>query len=202
MKQELAGKINHLSKGRIDPQKGLEACGSPQIYLDVLKDFALAAEAKMEELSDYLKNGDIEGFVVKVHALKSTARFLGAEAFSEMAWDLEERGASLEAAELEELSGRLLEEYGFLANAVKDALPGDQAACHALISEQALQNALKAIRELAEKFDFDQIDYIMGRLGEYELPEGFSEDFHILKCHVTDVDRDGIIDCLSRLQRN
>ncbi len=189
----LPGTIIALGISDIDPEEGILACGSEEIYENVVTDFVTGAEGKMQELSDYLKQDERENFIIKVHALKSTARFLGAAGFSRMAKLLEEEGPSLGKEELNQRADALLERYSFLSSALRKALPGEEDAKKPLISEQALGNALCAISELAEDFNFDEIDFIMERLEKYALPEHFQETYCRLKSYVTDVARDDII---------
>ena len=189
----LLDNIRALGIPDIDPEAGVNACGSEEIYANVVTDFVTGAQGKMQELSDYLKQDERENFIIKVHALKSTARFLGAAGFSKMARLLEEEGPSLEKEELSKRADDLLERYEVLSEALKGVLPGEDDSQKPMISEKAIRNALSAILELAEDFNFDEIDFIMERLDRYALPEQFQETYSRLKSYVTDVARDDII---------
>ena len=191
MRKEWEG-LRERSEGRIDPEAGLDACGDEAVYANVLTDFALGAQGKISELRGFLKADDRENFVIRVHALKSTARFLGALDLSEKAAFLEEQGKAMSKQELLEKGEVLLSEYALLGQCVEEAVRRETGSLP-LISPHALNNALFAIKELAEEFNFDEIDYIMERLEGYSFPEEFAGAFKQLKCDVTDVARDDII---------
>ena len=198
MREDLFKLLTGESKGQIDPEAGLGACGSEEAYVNVLSDFTLGADRKISELKGFLASGDLENYIIKVHALKSTARFLGANGFSEMARELEEQGKAMDKKELADKSDALFSCYAFLSEAVKKSLPGEDEY-RPMISRKTLSNALSAIRDRVEDFDFDQVDYLMERLAGYQMPEDFLEEYRFLQSCVTDVARDAIIEFLDSM---
>lgn len=76
----------------IEVTAGLRNCGSVKGYLSVLSVFHKTAKAKEEEIRRLYETGDVKGYTVKVHALKSSARIIGAGRLSGLARDLEEAG--------------------------------------------------------------------------------------------------------------
>ena len=76
----------------IDISQGISNCGDENSYLFVLKMFHETAGEKADEIKTLADGGDYENYTIKVHALKSTARIIGANELSEMARRLEEAG--------------------------------------------------------------------------------------------------------------
>ncbi|MBQ7198397.1 MAG: response regulator, partial [Selenomonadaceae bacterium] len=58
--------------------EGMEHCGGCAAYLDALTVFANSVTAGAKEIAEFYRQGDIKNYTVKVHALKSSARVIGA----------------------------------------------------------------------------------------------------------------------------
>lgn len=84
----------------IDSAKGLGYCAdSPEIYCEMLTMFCEMREASGEELAEYLKAGDWKKYTIKVHALKTNARSIGAGLMGELCYELELAGKKIQAGE-------------------------------------------------------------------------------------------------------
>ncbi len=62
----------------IDVALGIKNNRDADSYRTLLKVFYESAGEKAEELEKYLENGDENSYTIKVHALKSSARIVGA----------------------------------------------------------------------------------------------------------------------------
>jgi signal transduction histidine kinase/CheY-like chemotaxis protein/HPt (histidine-containing phosphotransfer) domain-containing protein len=76
----------------VDINAGINACGNEEIYKDVVIQFRESIEDKVHEIMLSLDTQDYRTYTVLVHALKSSARLVGALELSEMAKSLEEAG--------------------------------------------------------------------------------------------------------------
>ena len=74
-----------------------------------------SAEKKAEEIEKYWAAGDIKNTTVKVHALKSASRSIGALELGEFAARLEKAGNDGDREKLEKELGELLLRYRELA---------------------------------------------------------------------------------------
>lgn len=84
----------------IDRAKGLGYCANSQeIYHEMLTMFCELKESAAEELKGYLEAGDWKNYTVKVHALKTNARSIGADILGELCYMLELAGKKLQAGE-------------------------------------------------------------------------------------------------------
>lgn len=62
---------------RMPGMDGVAGCGGVQAHLEALKIFAESIAARSEEIERCCAHGDITGYTIKVHALKSMARSTG-----------------------------------------------------------------------------------------------------------------------------
>ncbi|MBQ6735596.1 MAG: DegV family EDD domain-containing protein [Lachnospiraceae bacterium] len=93
---ERDGTIDHPGRREhnlpLDTEEALRHCGSREVFDSALKLFAESAKAKADEIEAFLREEDWENYTIKVHALKSSARLIGATALSEDAKALEALG--------------------------------------------------------------------------------------------------------------
>ena len=99
----------------IDVDSGLNYCGDGEDYMMALELYAGSAKQKAKEIEDYWAAGDIRNTTIKVHALKSASRAIGALELGEFAAKLEKAGNSGDTGTLEKELGELITGYRQLA---------------------------------------------------------------------------------------
>ena len=74
----------------LDDSVGLRYCqGDHTLYQAILADFAQGAPDMVAYLDDKLANGDMKGYEIKIHSIKSTSRMVGALELGDVAERLE-----------------------------------------------------------------------------------------------------------------
>ncbi|MBE7004850.1 MAG: response regulator, partial [Ruminococcaceae bacterium] len=86
----------------IDAAAGMENCGGADTFRGALELFYRSVGAKADEIESLWRGGDLKNYTVKVHALKSSARTIGASELSERAKAMEEAGNAGDAARIDE----------------------------------------------------------------------------------------------------
>ena len=99
----------------LDIDAGLEYCGDAEDYIMALEMYLGSAENKAQEIEDYWAAGDIKNTTIKVHALKSASRAIGALKLGEFAARLEEAGNNDDTETLSAELGELISGYRQLA---------------------------------------------------------------------------------------
>lgn len=105
--------INALPEAEhIDRTIGLKySGGSEELYCEIMKAFAEAAEENTANLENAFENRDMKNYAVYVHSLKSTSLTIGAEKVSELAKKLEAAAKNGEFDVIKAEHGRLMEMY-------------------------------------------------------------------------------------------
>lgn len=91
-----------------------------ELYHEVLMEFADESDKRAEEIEQFLLEGDISDYVIRVHALKSLAKTIGAMELSEHAKELEERGTAADMEVVYDKTPALLKEYRELGRTLKE----------------------------------------------------------------------------------
>ena len=111
---------------------------------------------------------------IKVHALKSTSRVIGALELGEFAARLEKAGDTGDAETLDRELPDLISRYRKLAEDLKplNELNDPEAEDgRPLITIEELNEAYKTLSEFCENFDFDSVVHVAESLQRYRIPE-------------------------------
>ncbi len=158
----------------LDTAKGIGYCGSPADYLETLQVFFETIEPNLHEIEGYFLAKNWKDYTTKVHALKSSARIIGASELSDRAARLEDAGNKGYIAEIEKDTPTLLSLYESYLSALAPLKP--RAAAEETAAElpeipvERLHEAYAAIKEMALSFDFESIQFVLSSLAEYRIP--------------------------------
>lgn len=104
--------FDRLKKAGIQAETGLEyAMNDEAFYLELLRDYATGAKAISMELKECFAQRDWKNYEVKVHALKSTSKMVGAMEISEKAKRLEDAAREKREDVLLKEADGFLEQY-------------------------------------------------------------------------------------------
>ncbi len=175
----------------IDEQEGLLHCGSLNGYLSVLSVFHQTAEEKATEIERLYKSGDLENYTIMVHALKSSARIIGAAKLSEYAKELEAAGKRKDRAYIEEHTGELLSMYKEVSGSLS-WLSGPDDAKLPEIDAASLKEAYQTAVEIADSMDYGLMEDLLKKLREYGLSNEDKDRLSKMEKYLTELNWDGI----------
>ena len=182
----------------LDVFAGLRCCGSPESYLEVLKVYAETAAANADEIAAYWHAGDLQSATVKVHALKSTSKTIGATQLGAFAQRLEDAGKAGNAAVFGADIDSLLLYYRSLSAQLEPLLDKkDDDESLPLIDSDQLHEAYDAIREFTEAHDYQSVAFTLDSLRSYRIPPEDRSRFERLMHAVKNFDWDQIGDILN-----
>lgn len=156
----------------INVSDGIKFCGSAQNYLSALKNYVEAVPSDSQEIRKYRENNDIRGYTIKVHALKSSSRIIGAAKLSELAAKLEDAGNSGNMAFIIARTTAMLKMYEALYEELKPLLPSEEEEDPSMpeISEEELDEALATVKDLMASFAYDDIMYVLDEISHFRIP--------------------------------
>lgn len=112
-----------LKEAGIDTEKGIEySAFSEEFYFEMIKTFTDGYAKKADEIKKDFENEDWNDYRIKVHALKSTARTLGADTLGELAFAQETAAKEERIADIRSGIEELLESYEKTVNTMTQAL--------------------------------------------------------------------------------
>lgn len=166
----------------IDPAIAIENSGSEESFKTVLKIFYDSIDSKKAEILDFYSNDDIENYTIKVHALKSSARLVGAMELGNEAEKLEMAGKErnidyirdhndIFISDLEAFKENLVPIY----EAENDAKEDDR------FDKILIKSAYDTIHKAALEKDDKLIGMTLNEIIEYDIPEKHRQKMALIK---------------------
>ena len=174
----------------LDLETGIKNCGSPEGFISVASVFHDTAASKSAEIRQLYDNEQWDDYTIKVHALKSSARIIGATELSELARSLEDAGKEKNIEYIKGNTDKLLTMYDDLDGYLNkfdektEALPD--------ISESMLKEAYQTMEEIAMAMDYGMMDDLLKDIENYALPAEDASRIDRIKDMLLKLDWDGI----------
>ena len=174
----------------VNVNDGIKNCGSVESYISILTDFQSSVAEKADEIQKYYDEGDWENYTIKVHALKSSARIIGAAELSERARLLEAAGDAGNLKVIEEDTPALMSLFRSYTDSLAPLSEQGEGLPEA--PEAQIRDAYQALSEFAEVMDFETTKMVLDEMKGYRLPAEDKERFDRLRTRLLQLDWDGI----------
>ena len=159
----------------VDAAAAIKNSGSKDAFLSVLKMYYDSYDRKYGEIIEYYDNEDWSNYTIKVHALKSSSRLIGAMELGTEAESLEKAGKESDIDYIKANHDSVMKDY----EAIKDALAVEFGSTEDLpeISPDTMLEAYQALKEFSIAMDYETCKMVMESVQEYKLPSGDKERF-------------------------
>ncbi len=151
----------------LDADLGVTNCGSFESLVSVAKIFHQTARHKADEIEQLWNTGDIEKYTIKVHALKSSARIIGAKILSDLAKELEAAGRASDKFSIDRDTPILLEKYRNLDLALSAF--DEEVVKKPKLTAKMRAEALETISMIAGAMDYDMMENLIKDLKSHTL---------------------------------
>lgn len=176
----------------LDVAEGIRNSGSTKLFLSLLSDFYHLIDMKAEKIEKCLEDGMIRDYTIEVHALKNTARLIGALELSAEFLELEQLGNREDVQSLAEKTPSVLTHYRSYKPILKPfAVSAENEGKE--VGKDELISILKAMAQAMDSFDLDGADAAMRELDGCALPEELHDDRERLRALVADVAMEEVI---------
>ncbi len=197
-REEIPEHLLELTAASVDVRAGVKNSGSVDAYLSLLRVFKESEKEKAAELDKYYTAEDMTNYAIKVHALKSSARIIGAAELGEEAQHLEDAGKAEDMNYIREHHADFMADYKALVEQLAPHFPDEETdEDKPEASEDIMQKAYAKLREGAEDMDCECLEQVIDEMKNYHIPEAEAELFAEVKTAVEKYEYDLISDLLS-----
>ena len=183
----------------LDLALGIKNSGSVEGYLPLLKIFYDSIEETAAAIEGFYAERNLNDYTIKVHALKSSARIIGAKDFGEEAQLLENAGKAGNMDYIRARHADFLETYrGFKAQ-LAVVFGSGQPALEAEKPEadkELMESVYEELRAAAEEMDCDRLEDIFTEMEAYCIPAKEEELYQKLRQAAAHYDYDTIVTLL------
>ena len=178
----------------LDKAVGIKNCGSAEGYVEALGVYYSTMLDKADEIESYHKSGDITNYTIKVHALKSSSRIIGALRLADLAEELEMCGKSGDTDTIDRKTPGLLEfyrSYYEVIGAMVDKPAGEEQG-KARVPADMLADAYASFVDFVDQMDVDLMEMVIDSLEAYKLPDEDAKIIGEIRHRLASLDWDGI----------
>jgi len=181
----------------IDFDVAIQNCGDEDILLIALKEYYNNIQKRSDDIENYASKKDYKNYTIQTHALKSSSKLIGAMELSEQAAYLEKCGDEKNDAEIQAKTPALLSLYRSYKEKLSPLYPQENNnKTGVVIEEQKFNEAMSAVKEYAQSFDFNAADNIVQMLDKYEIPPAKKEFYEQIKQYIRSGDSAAIVEAL------
>lgn len=166
------GKTDLLEKAGIHTKTGLQYClDNMEFYDELLLKFASDADGKQADIDRLFGLKDWENYCIIVHALKSTARMIGADVLSDLAKGLEDAAKNRNVEYIGMHHENLLVKYKETAQSIRDIFGEDvikeEQKEYQEISGLELRGKLEEIEDSLNTFEAEKAKTLIEQLSGF-----------------------------------
>ena len=161
---------------------GIKNSGSAELFLSLLKVFYESVDENAEAICKFYEDKDYKNYTIRVHALKSSARIVGATDFGEEAQQLENAGKAEDIGYIRAHHADFIEgyrRYKELLDGLFDTVESDADKPEA--DAGLMEEVYAELADAAADMDCDRLEDAFAEMAEYRIPKEEEELFSKLK---------------------
>ena len=184
----------------IDLDAGVRNSCSVKAYMSLLKLFYESLDETADELACFCAEENIKDYTVKVHALKSSARLIGAADFGEEAQKLESAGKNGDWEYIRAHQEAFMAKYRSFKTPLSAVFAEEKTEGKPVAGMELMADVYEKIRMAADDMDCDQLDRIFADMEEYRVPDSETALYEELRAASSRFDYEAILKLLAEKQ--
>lgn len=182
----------------LDVKEGIQNSGTKELFMSLLGDFYKLIDQKSTKVEKCLADGLIRDYTIEVHALKSTARMIGAMELSEKFYRLEQLGNAGDEKTLALETPAVLKLYrSYKPILEKYARVNEQEKTQVAVEDMITE--LENLKTAMDSFDLDGADAAMHELEGFMFSEHLQGKVNELSAFVADVAMEDVMNLADEL---
>jgi CheY-like chemotaxis protein len=187
-----------LMGSSIDVKAGIKSSGDLEFYKTVLKVFYETIDDKARELDHFFEEKDFKNYTIRIHALKSSARIIGAMAFGEAAQELENAGRAEDWDYLSSHHPGFMGAYRGFKELLSLVFAEQKTDAGPEASDKVMAGIYDRIRSAAEAMDYGELEDIIDEMSGYTIPEGERSKWDSIMSAFDRIDYDAVLEVLDQ----
>lgn len=194
--------VEHITIGDLNVKFAMEFLVSEDLFWKVLKVFYNSIEKKATQIKALEEQEDFTGYTIEVHALKNSAKQIGALSLSDKAADLEKAGNARDADAIHQNTDEMLEQYrGYLETLAPFCSDEEDIMEKKDLTEDILRECFAKMKEAIENLDMDQVEEVIRDMAQYHYKDWEKDLLTQLKEATEEMDADRCEEIIKEWER-
>lgn len=174
----------------LDHKKAITALGSAELYQTIVKEYYRSGKDRYNEIKSAYDNEDWSDYTIKVHALKSSSRQIGALVLGDMAEELENAGKDSNIELIHNKTMNVLNAFDDILNGLSQYYIEEQVDESTLteISNEDLIVILDEFLEACDNLDMDEMERYKDKLLSHHYTDDIKSYITRISDAVDDID--------------
>ena len=187
----------------LDIDNAVRALGSVPLYNKIAGEYYRSGADRLNSIKEAYDNEDWTDYTIKVHALKSSSRQIGAMELGQMAADLEEAGKDNNIDKIKAETGKTLETFDELLKKLAEFYETEEeedTQDKPLIETAELLEFMSQLETACDELDSDVLEEIDNKLKGYSYEYSIREEIIAMHKAVADIDTDECVEIITRIR--
>jgi signal transduction histidine kinase/response regulator of citrate/malate metabolism len=174
----------------LDTKSAIASLGSTELFRKIVGEYYRSGQTKHDEILKAYQDGDIKDYTIKVHALKSSSRQIGALRLGDMAEALERAGKNDDMAFIKENTESALASFKGLLSSMAPIFEEEKQEKKELpvLPEEVMKELLNKLSEACDNLDMDGMEEVQSELKKYDWPAEIDDHLFTLFKSIDDLD--------------
>ena len=186
----------------LDCEKAIKSLGSPALFQKIVKEYYRSGKDKYDSIVAAYESEDWPDYSIKVHALKSSSRQIGADALGSLAEEMENAGKALDVDTIHSKNDGMLATYEELLQKLSPYFPEEETANQDLpeIPAEELERILGELESACDDLDMDTMEEKKEELMKYSFPDSITDSMKELYQAIDDIDIDTCMEIIVNIR--
>ncbi|MCR5053733.1 MAG: response regulator [Lachnospiraceae bacterium] len=192
--EEIPEILSVLKDTSLNTEKGIENSGGVRSFMPLLQMFYETIDEKQGELNGFLSEENYESYTIKIHALKSSLRLIGATELGEKAQELENAGKTGDTAFIKEKHKAFMDEYVSLKEPLSAIfIDEEDEEGKTEADAETMKAAYEKLYRAAEDMDCDELEDVLKSMERFHIPDKEKELYGKVRDAIRQYDYDEIL---------
>ena len=194
--------LQKLRELGLDTETGIGYTGSPEKYIAAIARYVRCCGDNTADIGKHLASGDLQRYIVAVHAVKSNSRMIGHNELFKAFESLEAAGKRNDTAFIGENSDTVLKRYAEVAEQLRPFAASPAEAAAPLITLAEAEETAGELLAALDDLDDELSGQLVQRLSGYPFEDGDKEKLAQAKKYIGDFMYDEAAELIKELQNS
>ena len=188
----------------LDIDAAVRALGSATLYNEIAAEYFRSGEDKLRSITEAYATQNWEDYTIKVHALKSSSRQIGAMELGDMAAALEAAGKAGDIDKILADTDKTMKTFRALLDDLAPYYgePEDDDSDKPAIDRDTMLELFEKLEACCDDLDMDGMEEIAGQLKQYSYEDGLREDIAALEKAIADMETGDCVEIMNKIRNS